>query len=458
MSSNATAIGTGADVCNDIDPVVQHYRCSEELIRFRVGGFLKKPSGFFRFGEDIVCYGQTVGAVSPIAKGALFDASQHVEGNGHGLLLPFDGRQVVDNLRYELYVKSGNRLIERAWVKDLYYRLRPMLPVPLRKHLQKLYLSDWKQIAFPSWPVDRTVDMLLEKLLMLTMRFLGIERLPFIWFWPDGFSACTIMTHDVETTAGRDFCAATMDLDDAFGIKASFQVVPEKRYEVPAAYLHAIRERGFEVNVQGLDHDGDLFKDHPAFIEHAKKINRYASLYKAKGFRSPILYRNAEWFRELDFSYDMSAPNVAHLEAQRGGCCTIMPYFLPGGLTELPVTMTEDYTLFHILKDYSIALWKQQMDIVASRHGLMCFIIHPDYIISNRPQRVFQLLLEQIARRCSDDRVWAALPRDVDRWWKDRSQMQLISTPQGWEIEGPGSDHARVAYATIEDDRLVYEF
>ena len=33
-------------------------------------------------------------------------------------------------------------------------------------------------------------------------------------------------------------------------------------------------------------------------------------------------------WQRLDFSFDMSIPNVAHLDPQRGGCCTIMPYFI----------------------------------------------------------------------------------------------------------------------------------
>ena len=73
-----------------------------------------------------------------------------------------------------------------------------------------------------------------------------------------------------------------------------------------------------------------------------------------------MLYRKQSWFDALDFAYDMSVPNVAHLDPQRGGCCTVMPYFI-GDMLELPVTMTQDYMMFHILKDYSIGLWKQQI-------------------------------------------------------------------------------------------------
>ena len=47
-------------------------------------------SGYFRFGETVMCYGQTVVKASQTAAGPLFDASPHVRRNGRGLLLPFD--------------------------------------------------------------------------------------------------------------------------------------------------------------------------------------------------------------------------------------------------------------------------------------------------------------------------------------------------------------------------------
>ena len=47
------------------------------------------------------------------------------------------------------------------------------------------------------------------------------------------------------------------------------------------------------------------------------------------------MYRNQEWYDVFEFSYDMSVPNVAHLEPMRGGCCTVMPYFI-GKIVELP--------------------------------------------------------------------------------------------------------------------------
>ena len=129
--------------------------------------------------------------------------------------------------------------------------------------------------------------------------------------------------------------------------------------------------------MQGLCHDGNLFKSHDEFLRRATRINQYANRWSALGHRSPILYRNQDWYDAFDFSYDMSVPNVAHLDPQRGGCCTVMPYFI-NNVLELPVTTTQDYTLFNILKHYSIELWKTQTDLIMERHGLMSFIIHPD--------------------------------------------------------------------------------
>ena len=196
---------------------------------------------------------------------------------------------------------------------------RPLLPVSVRKHLQRFYLKDWDRVPFPSWPVDRTVDRLHEKLLALTLKAHSLEYIPFVWFWPNGYMSSAVMTHDVETETGRDFCSSVMDIDDSFQIKSSFQLIPEKRYPVPQDFLSRIGARGFEVCIHGLCHDGNLFRSHNEFLRRAQRINQYAKKWSALGYRSPVLYRNLDWYGALDFAYDMSVPNVAHLDPQRGG-------------------------------------------------------------------------------------------------------------------------------------------
>jgi len=440
--------------------IVDHYRCPENVAGFELAGKLCDDPGYFCFGPETICYGSSsFGSSSERSTGRLYDALADVTTNNGTVRLPFDPSEVIENLRYERYLEDGDRnrkgLRGGAMARSLYYRLRPFLPVSVRKHIHRAYLSGWKDIPFPRWPVDRTVEECLERLLALSMKAQGVQAVPFVWFWPDGARSCTIMTHDVEHLSGRKFCPQLMDLDDSVGIKSAFQIVPEGRYPVPDALLDEIRRRGFEINVHDLNHSGQLFSSREDFSRSAQRINEYGSLYGAVGFRSGALYRNQAWFDALDFSYDMSVPSVAHLDPQRGGCCTVMPFFI-GRILELPVTTTQDYTLFHILNDYSIDVWKDQIAAITRRHGLASFIVHPDYIIAKRARATYEALLEHLAQVRDEGRTWIALPRDVDRWWRQRSQMHVVRNGSGWHIEGTGKERARLAFATLVDDTLAF--
>jgi hypothetical protein len=443
-----------------IKPVSRYFRCSGPCADVQLTAPLSAETGYFRFGEDAICYGRlAAGFRCQRPDEVLHDALSDTSVGGSGLRLPFDPAEIVENLRTEKYASDSRQAESRGWnrlTEEVYYSLRPMLPLAVRKHLQKARLRNWDRITFPHWPVDRTVDVVMQRLLLLAAKSEGLEKIPFVWFWPDGASACSIMTHDVEEEAGRRFCSTVMDIDEQFGVPASFQIVPESRYEVSRDFLNEIKARGFEVNVQDLDHDGRLFREREEFSRRVAKINQYGRDFGAVGFRSAILYRNQDWFNLLRFEYDMSVPNVAHLDPQRGGCCTVMPYFI-GDILELPVTATQDHTLFHILNDYSMHLWEQQIELIMEHHGLISFIVHPDYIIGSRPQTAYKSLLELLAGLRSHQNVWIALPAEVDRWWRQRAQMSVVNREGRWVVEGPGHERARVAFACVEADRIVYE-
>jgi hypothetical protein len=299
------------------------------------------------------------------------------------------------------------------------------------------------------------VDNLHQQLLLLALRSCKVEQIPFIWFWPEGASSCAIMTHDVETELGREFCRTLMDIDDCFGIKASFQVIPEERYTVSPEFLDSIRERGFEIAVHDLNHDGHLYRDREQFLNRAAAINSYGAKYGADGFRAGVLYRKQLWYEALRFAYDMSIPNVAHLDPQRGGCCTVMPYFL-GDILELPVTCTQDYTLFNILNDYSISLWQHQTDLIMQNYGLMSFIVHPDYVVGTRERSIFEALLGHLVHLRQEKGTWITTPGEVSLWWRQRAKLRLVESGPGWQIEGPGKERARIAYASAKEGRLVF--
>jgi hypothetical protein len=124
-------------------------------------------------------------------------------------------------------------------------------------------------------------------------------------------------------------------------------------------------------------------------------------------------------------------------------------------MVELPVTTTQDYMMFHILNDYSTTLWEKQIDLIMQKHGLISFIVHPDYVTKPRERATYEALLTHLARLRQEKGVWITTPGEVNRWWRQRSQMKLVDDRDGLRIEGAGSERARIAYASEKDGQLV---
>jgi hypothetical protein len=438
---------------------LDYYRCPADQALIGTQPHLSPREGYFKFG-DAVAFGRFAGGppaaypTDPMTD--VIDAVTVSEGRP---CLPFDLSDVATNLREERYRQNGDNWLKKSAAggaaRRLYYSLRPFMGVGVRRHLQKAHLSGWDKIPFPRWPVDPTVDTLMESAMTLVLKAQGQSRIPFIWFWPDGAPACGMMTHDIEGQAGLDFCDELMDIDDSYAIKSAFQLIPGGREEAWRRTAARLRRRGFEVNLHDLNHDGKLFEHKETFLRQAKRINEHAREFGCDGFRSGAMYREQGWFGAFEFSYDMSVPNAAHLEPQRGGCCTVMPYFV-GNLLELPLTTAQDYTLFFILNDYSTTLWREQIRLIGQRHGLVSVITHPDYLVGRPEREVYVQLLRHLAHLRDRAGFWIALPGEINRWWRNRHRMTLVPSGEGWRIEGPDSDRARVAYAALENDRLVY--
>jgi hypothetical protein len=434
--------------------VFDHFLCPESFLDFALREKLSSDTGYFHFGTNATCYGRLCrGNPDSHDQTSRYDALDDVVTNDGKVCLPFDPAEVIDNLRLERYAHGrwSSEILRR-----IYYLLRPLTTLSIRKRIQRFHAQNWRDSSFPRWPVDTTVENMCETLLLLSLQAKHMARVPFVWFWPRGASGCVMMTHDVESEAGVGFCNELMDIDDSFGIKASFQIVPEERYTVSSNLIDTIRNRGFEITIQDLNHDGRLFDNREEFLRRAAIINQYAKEYKAKGFRAAVLYRRPDWYDNLDFSFDMSIPNVAHLDPQRGGCCTVMPYFI-GKTLELPVTTTQDYTLFHILNQRSIDLWKTQIELILKKNGLASFIVHPDYIIEQETRSVYENLLSHLRDLRSHSDIWFALPGEIDSWWRTRSQLRVERCGESWRIVGEGAERAILAYAKNVDGKLVHE-
>lgn len=96
-----------------------------------------------------------------------------------------------------------------------------------------------------------------------------------------------------------------------------------------------VAKRGFEINVHDLNHDGHLVRERKEFLRRAQRINFYGRQSCTLGFRAALMHRNVDWFDALEFSYDISVPNMARLDAQQDGCCTVFPLLI-GKMLKLP--------------------------------------------------------------------------------------------------------------------------
>src|SRR5579863_4240363 len=87
---------------------LDYYRCPEEFARFGVAQELGKTPGFFRFGKQITCFGRSAGPVAKMPNGNLSDILPLMQARQAEILLPFDTDEILENLRRERYMYTGD--------------------------------------------------------------------------------------------------------------------------------------------------------------------------------------------------------------------------------------------------------------------------------------------------------------------------------------------------------------
>ena len=70
------------------------------------------------------------------------------------------------------------------------------------------------------------------------------------------------------------------------------------------------------------------------------------------------------------------------------------------------------------------------------------FIVHPDYVIDPEARAVYENLLRHLRSLRSQNNIWFALPREVDTWWRSRSQMRVEKHGGSWRVVGEGAERA----------------
>jgi hypothetical protein len=241
-------------------------------------------------------------------------------------------------------------------------------------------------------------------------------------------------------------------LERKYGVVSSWNFVAE-RYPFDKKVFMELESERCEIGLHGLYHDGKKFSSREIFEERLPKINDYLRNWEAVGFRSPATHRNPEWMPEIAAEYDSSFPDTDPFEPQSGGCCSIFPFFL-GNMVELPITLVQDHTLIEILQRKDIELWKEKANWIIENHGLVNIIIHPDYMLTERSLWYYEEFLRYIT---SQENLWFALPKEVARWWRDRSRSEVVTTNESQPIiKGPASERGRVAWALMQHEKVKY--
>ncbi len=296
-------------------------------------------------------------------------------------------------------------------LNKIYYHLKPIIPRRLQIAMRQKVVA-WQRLRYSDiWPVDR-----------------GAGKQPEEWSgWPEGKRFALVLTHDVDTEKGHKNCRELIKLEEMLGFRSSFNFVPE-RYSVSAELRNYLTENDFEVGVHGLCHDGKYFTSKKLFQERAVRINHYLREWKSVGFRAPSMLHNLEWIGDLDIEYDASTFDTDPFEPHPDGVGTIFPFIVrrnpsQKGYVELPYTLPQDFTLFILMRQKNIDIWKQKLAWIVEKEGMVLLNTHPDYMSFNNkkmdieeyPIRYYKEFLEYI-KFVYKGQFWHVLPNHMGRF------------------------------------------
>ena len=296
-------------------------------------------------------------------------------------------------------------------LNEIYYFLKPFIPWQIRLALRRQRAMSRREIFSPVWPIDQEAG-----------------ATPPGWpGWPEGKQFAFVLTHDVEGSKGLSRVNRLMELEARQGFRSSFNFVPEGEYLVPADLRATMIREGFEIGVHGLEHDGKLYASKVEFAAKAIRIRDYLRDWSASGFRSPLMQHKLAWIHQLGVEYDASTFDTDPFEPEPDAVGTIFPFWVPGpngsGFVELPYTLAQDFTLFVVLRESNIDIWKKKLDWIAERGGMALLNTHPDYMCfegSKRkdefPVAFYEEFLSYV-RKKYDGAFWAANPREVSRYY-----------------------------------------
>lgn len=288
------------------------------------------------------------------------------------------------------------------------------MPIPLRQKFQERYNSN---ISFNN-------DFIYDEFVIIAKK--NWEGKEDVRFYPNDNSCSIILTHDVEEQEGFDYIPKIIELEEKHGVKSSWNIVPYK-YKIDEGIIELIREAGHEIGIHGYNHDGKLYYSEKIFNNRVPYINKAIEKYNAIGFRSPQVHRNLEWLQKLDIKYDASCFDYDPFQPFPGGTGSIWP-FTAGKFVELPYTIPQDHTLYYVLKERKIDIWKNKINWLVKNKGVILSVTHPDYLREKRLYKMYEELLEFLKQI---ENSWFCLPKEMAEWWNKKDNgYSLEYTPK----------------------------
>jgi hypothetical protein len=338
-------------------------------------------------------------------------------------------------------------------MKYIYYNIKRFIPRRLQISLRRKIVL-LKRLKYSStWPIDEKSNMPPD----------GWEG------WPEGKRFALVLTHDVETQKGLAKCYDLIQLEKEYNFRSSFNFVA-KRYKVTPELRHDLINNRFEVGLHGLNHDMSLYKSKKAFMKQAIQVNQYLRKWGCAGFRSPSMLHNLDWHHYLNIEYDASTFDTDPFEPQPEGVGTIFPFWVSrnlnpltfnleplssnpqsphasrltpdanlfrDGYVELPYTLPQDFTLFVLMKEKNIDIWKRKLDWIVKKGGMALMNTHPDYMnfggtnlsYEEYPSTYYKEFLEYIKTQY-EGQYWHGLPKDIAHFWNKNYSNNLRNIKQ----------------------------
>ena len=294
----------------------------------------------------------------------------------------------------------------------IYYQIKPFIPRSLQILLRRRIVLRKRRLNGHIWPIDQSAGTPPEG-----------------WTgWPEEKKFALILMHDVDTEKGHRKCYDLMRLEEEMGFRSSFNFVPEGYNVSPELRSHLV-QRGFEVGVHGLRHEGRLLLTRKSFSNQAIRINHYLKEWQSNGFVSPSMLCRLDWIHDIAVKYDTSTFDTDPFEPQPAAVRTIFPFWVKNsshakGFIEIPYTLPQDFTLYVLMKERTIDLWIKKLDWIAQNGGMALVITHPDYMtfsgkrpaIDEYPVEYYKEFLEYIKSRY-EGQCWHVLPTHLAVFW-----------------------------------------